>query len=208
MASVEKFPLQSVRQHLRHIERETQNPKNPDIDPTKATLNYSLTPERSMHSYDYFLKRMDELHHQKRDDLRAMCGWVVTLPTDVPKEREEDFFSCVYRFLCDRYGEENCISCCVHYDESGQPHLHFYFIPTVTVNKKGVDILKISAKERLTRAELRNFGPALQRVLKEEKIPGTVVSGITAKQGGNRTVNELKKERSLERERTIERAGW
>ena len=196
MASVEKFELQSIRQHLRHIERETENPSNPDIDRTRASMNYSLHPERGMHSYDYFKKRMGELHYQKRDDLKAMCGWVVTLPTDVPKEREEDFFLCVYRFLCDRYGEENCISCCVHYDESGQPHLHFYFIPTAESEKHG---LKISAKERLTRAELRNFHPDMQRALRNAGVPGSVNTGITAKQGGNRSVRELKKERPLDR---------
>ena len=129
MASVEKFSLHSVRQHLRHIERETQNPSNPDIDKSRASLNYSLHPERGMHSYDYFLQRMSALHYLKRDDLKAMCGWVVTLPTDTPKDKENAFFSCVYRFLCERYGEENCISCCIHYDEM-TPHLHFYFIRT------------------------------------------------------------------------------
>lgn len=198
MASVEKFSMQAVRQQLRHIERETQTPSNQDIDPTRSHLNYALHPERGIHSYDYFLKRMNELHYLKRSDLRPMAGWVVTLPDDVSKELEADFFSCVYHFLCERYGgEENCVSCCVHYDESGQAHLHYYFIPTAKSEKHG---LKVSAKECLTRTDLRNFHPDLKHYLDEHGIKSNkVYSGITKRNGGNRSVREIKRESPLDR---------
>lgn len=196
MASVEKYSLQAVHQILQHVCRENATYSNTDIDPGRAHLNYSLTPERNMHPYDYYKKRMNEIHHQKRKDLKPVFGWVVSLPDDVPPEREEEFFLCVARFLLERYGEDNCLSICIHYDEGGKPHLHYLGIAAVESEKHG---LKISAKERLTRAELRNFHPDMQRALRNAGVPGSVNSGITAKQGGNRSVRELKKERPLDR---------
>ena len=205
MAAVKKFSMQEIYQQLRHIERTIQNPKNADIDPGRRELNYSFVEDRGMTSYDYFLKRKSELYCRKQADLKPMAGWVVTAPDDLPEEEEQDFFQYVHAFLAERYGgEQNCIQSVVHYDESGRPHLHFYFVPTVPDVRHGG--FKISAKLRLDRKELRNFHPDLQRYLKEQGIHGTVHNGITAKQGGNRTVKELKQERQRERERVMGRS--
>lgn len=222
MAAVKKFGQQEVFQQLRHIERTIQNPKNKDIDPKRRSLNYSLIKDRGVTSYDYFLMRKEELHYRKQADLKPMAGWVVTAPDDLPLEEEDDFFQYVHEFLCERYGGEiNCINSVVHKDEvskdiflseekRGHHHLHFCFIPTVEDKKHGG--YKISAKLCLDRRELRNFHPDLQRYLDGKGIHCTVYSGITEKQGGNRTVRELKKERTLEREYTreyeMERPWW
>ena len=215
MASVTKFTRSAVRNQLRHIERTIAHPANEDIDASMSELNYSLAPQRGMDSYSYFQQRLSELYVYNRADVKVMAGWIVTAPTDLVRDQYATFFQATYNFLADRYGEENCIQAVVHSDESGQPHLHYCFIPVTQDKKHGG--AKVCANDVLNRAELRNFHPALQKYLNEHGIDARVTSGITARQGGNRTVRELKKERTYEHrwehswgdhDREYERTRW
>lgn len=199
MASVSKFTRSAVRNQLRHIERTIAHPANEDIDMSMSELNYSLSPQRGMDSYSYFRQRLSELYVYHRADVKVMAGWIVTAPTDLARQQHEAFFAATYDFLTERYGEKNCVQAVVHYDESGQPHMHYCFIPVVLDKKHGGE--KVCANDVLNRAELRDFHPALQRYLNEHGINARVTSGITARQGGNRTVRELKQERTYERQR-------
>lgn len=131
MAALEKFSQKSMVNHLRHIEREIEYPKNADIDLKRSHLNYSLSPDRGMRSYEYLKKRLGELHYINRDDVKLLAGWVITAPKDLDRKQYRRFFYESYNFLSERYGEENCIKAIVHQDESGEAHMHFYFIPVV-----------------------------------------------------------------------------
>ena len=79
-----------------------------------------------------------------------MGGYSARVPPPQPKSHrspdkeqvERLFFERTYRFLCDRYGEQNVISAYVHKDEK-TPHMHFAFVP-VTEDKKQ------SVRKRLT----------------------------------------------------------
>lgn len=208
MASVEKFTAHAVVNQLRHIERTIANPSNEDIDPARENQNYSLAPDRGMSSYDYFKKRKAELYCYGRDDVKVMAGWVVTVPRDLPADQHEAFFQSTHNFLIERYGEANCIQSIVHNDESGQPHLHYCFIPAVPDKKHGGE--KICANDVINPKELRNFHPDLQKHLKADGINANIQSGITKAQGGNRSVWEMKQERiqQFEHDRTIERGRW
>lgn len=199
MASVTKFTRSAVRNQLRHIERTIAHPANEDIDMSMSETNYSLAPARGMDSYSYYQQRLSELYVYNRTDVKVMAGWIVTAPTDLARNQHEAFFQATYDFLAERYGEKNCVQAVVHHDESGQPHLHFCFIPVVPDRKHGGE--KVCANDVLNRTELRDFHPALQRYLDEHGIDTHVTSGITARQGGNRTVRDLKKERAYERQR-------
>ena len=199
MASVQKFTDRAVVNQLRHNERATQNPSNPDIDMTRSHQNYTLSQDRGMTSYDYYKQRKAELYCYKRDDVKTLAGWVVTAPKDLPLDLHEPFFKETYRFLENRYGKENTVLAVVHNDESGQPHLHYNFIPAVDDAKHGGQ--KICANDVLNRQELRNFHPALQKHLKEIGIDARVINGATA--GGNRTVRELKREREHVHQRRL-----
>lgn len=204
MASIEKFTEHAVVNELRHIERTIENPSNEDIDTTKFDQNYILAPDRSMSSYDYFKERKAELYCYGRDDVKVMAGWTVTVPADLPKTQHDEFFQCTHDFLVERYGESNCIQSIVHGDESGQPHLHYYFIPTVPDPKHGGE--KICANDVINRQELRNFHPDLQRYLQKNGINARVYTGITKRQGGNRSVRELKQERQYKHAHSYERS--
>ena len=207
MAGMKKFTLQATRNILRHNERTIQNPSNTDIDSAKTISNYALHPERNMSSYKYFLERKSQIYCYNRDDVKVTAGWIVTQPTDFPKEKQRIFFEAVYNFLNDRYGEENCIQAIVHRDESGQPHLHYMFIPVTEDKKHGGQ--KICANEVLNAEELRTFHPDLQKYLLNRGIQANVMSGITKKQGGNKTVWQMKQERQRKRdyERAYERSN-
>ena len=65
---------------------------------------------------------------------------------------------------------------------------------------------KICANDILGRRELRNFHPDLQRYLNEHGLEDAhVMTGVTKRQGGNRTVAELKVEREQEYQQKEER---
>ena len=204
MASIQKFTLSAVVNQLRHIERAIVNPSNVDIDPARSQKNYYLSKNRGISSYEYFLQRKAELYCYNRKDVKVMAGWIITAPKDLPRGEQGEFFQAVYEFLLERYGEKNCIEAIVHNDESGQPHLHYCFIPVVADRKRGGE--KICANDVINKKELRNFHPALDKYLRAKGIKAKVLTGITRMQGGNRSVAEMKRERIYDRK--IERGRW
>lgn len=203
MASVEKFSKSAIVNQLRHIERTIQNPSNPDIDREKSNQNYSLI-DHGMSSYDYYKERLSQCYLYNRDDVKTVFGWVVTCPEDVPKDMEDLFFYNTFDFLQERYGAENCVQAVVHKDESGRAHMHYLSIPVVPdpKHKQGI---KVCCDNVINRKELRNFHPDLDRFLRDRGQPCGVYTGITKAQGGNRTVKELKQDREIQRNRTVER---
>ena len=200
MASIQKFEASAVVNQIRHIERTIENPSNEDIDKEKISEDYLLSPDRGITSYDYYKQRLSELYVLKRPDINTACGWVITAPQELKKENEDAFFKSCYEFLNNRYGEKNCISCTVHKDESGQPHLHYLFIPVVEDKKHKDYDGKVCADNLITQRELRNFHPDLQRHLDNEGIEAKVMTGITKRQGGNIRVKELKQNREIEQQ--------
>ena len=205
MACAMKFSAGAVRNQLRHNRRTIEHSSNRDIDPERLERDYVLSPDRGMTGYDYFLQRKSELYCYNRDDVKVMVGWIVTAPQDLDPARYDDFFCASYDFLENRYGKENVVQAIVHDDEGGQPHLHFCFIP-VEEDPKNEQGYKICANDVLDRRELRNFHPDLQRYLDEHGLEDAhVMTGVTKRQGGNRTVAQLKVEREQEYQQEVER---
>ena len=204
MAHVAKYTRSTCGLLTRHYERyknkehpEEVKYKNQDIDSERTHLNYNLAPEHQQMS---FLKyRLEEVHCLKRDDVNVMCDWVVTAPKELPEEHQKEFFEVCYKHLAKKYGEKNVISAYVHMDEN-QPHMHFAFVPVIYDQKK--DREKVSAKELLSRVQLKQFHPELQKVINnwitqnEYDFECNILNGATA--GGNKTVEELKIERLTE----------
>lgn len=170
-----------------------------NIDPSRTHLNEDWTPKRykiegkrkikkiELTKKQYYEKRVKELPHLKRKDLRTAVSWVVTLPKEIPagSDKDREFFRASMDFLTSKYGESNIISVNIHRDEA-QPHMHFVFVP---VDARG----RISAKNLMNRDELKGFHPQLQSFMQSRGIDCNVNSGITREQGGNRTIAELKK---------------
>ena len=212
MAHVQKYPKSAIGHMCNHYGRSEDMEKasyiirgNENIDASKTHLNYNLAEkEQSLSQIDFIHKRLSEVKVQNRKDVNVLCDWVITAPKDLPQEEHRKFFEESYKFLNSRYGKENVVSAYVHMDET-TPHMHYAFIPVkhgFKENKKNPDIsteyYKVSAKEVLTRYELKKFHPDLQRHL--EMALGHEVRILNdATKEGNRSIQELKRQSATER---------
>ena len=208
MANFAKYTAAAAGHLMAHYERgrgengEYVRFSNQAIDLDRTPENYNLAPHREGGQLAFLQKRLSEVKIQKRADVNVMGSWVVTLPQgEYTRQQQQDFFAAAYRFLADRYGEQNVISAYVHRDEN-QPHLHFSFVPIVPDTKwnaKHPDNPreKVSAKECVTKLHLDQFHTQLQtyldRQFEADLFP--VLNGSTA--GGNRTIAEMKAEMAM-----------
>jgi hypothetical protein len=163
---------------------------SPDIDLSKTHLNYNLGPKHMNGQGGFVRERCSEVKMQKRADVNVMCSWVVTAPSGIKNndEEREKFFRETYNFLSDRYGKDNVISAYVHMDEI-TPHMHFAFVPVVEDKKK--NILKVSAKEAVTKKDLEMFHQHFSKYM--ENIFGRDIGVLNeATKEGNKSIKELK----------------
>ena len=166
MAHLKKNTRGAVPGLAVHFERKTDHHTNKEIDVSKSYLNQDLMADGS-DMLSRFNARLNDVYCMKRDDVKALATWIVTLPeelTEAPYEQQSAFFEATTNFLNDRYGQENAVAAVVHYDET-TPHLHYAFVPVVFDDKKARD--KVSAKEVLTRHDLQTFHDDLDQHLKK-----------------------------------------
>ena len=166
MAHLKKNTRGSVPGLAVHFERKTDYHSNKEIDVSKTYLNQDLMTDGS-DMLSRFNARLNDVYCMKRDDVKALATWIVTLPeelAEVPYEQQSAFFEATTNFLNDRYGQENAMAAVVHYDET-TPHLHYAFVPVVFDVKKSR--YKVSAKEVLTRHDLQTFHEDLDQDLKK-----------------------------------------
>jgi prefoldin subunit 5 len=200
MAHVAKYTKGALGHMFAHYERargkdgEYIKFGNESIDTTKSHLNYNLAPNRDMSQGEFVKKRCNEVKCLNRKDVNVMCSWVVTAPKDLDPSQQEDFFKESYKFLEDRYGDDNVVSAYVHLDEA-TPHMHFSFVPVVYDSKK--DILKVNAKQKVSRSDLQSFHKDLQEHLDRANIKCNVLNEATRE--GNKSIDELKRQSATER---------
>ena len=166
MAHLKKNTRGAVPGLAVHFERKTDHHTNKEIDVSKTYLNQDLMTDGS-DMLSRFNARLNNVYCMKRDDVKALATWIVTLPEELaeaPYEQQSAFFEATTNFLNERYGQENAVAAVVHYDET-TPHLHYAFVPVVFDDKKSRD--KVSAKEVLTRHDLQTFHEDLDQDLKK-----------------------------------------
>ncbi|MFT9457859.1 MAG: MobV family relaxase [Liquorilactobacillus hordei] len=166
MAHLKKNTRGAVPGLAVHFERKTDHHTNKEIDVSKSYLNQDLMEDGS-DMLSRFNERLNDVYCMKRDDVKALATWIVTLPeelTEAPYEQQSAFFEATTNFLNERYGQENAVAAVVHYDET-TPHLHYAFVPVVFDAKKAR--YKVSAKEVLTRHDLQSFHEDLDQDLKK-----------------------------------------
>ncbi len=188
-----KFTRGSIGSLTRHYERYKKDGEyirfgNQDIDTERTRLNYNLAEEKNQ--LEFIKKRTSEVRCLNRKDVNVMTSWVVTLPEKIKTDEEQKlFFKETYKFLENKYGKENVISSFVHLDET-TPHMHFAFIPVVRDKKRGD--LKVSAKECITKYDLKKFHPELENHM--EKVFGRDIGILNEKtKEGNKAIDELKR---------------
>ncbi|WP_312476302.1 MobV family relaxase [Neobacillus sp.] len=166
MAHLKKNTRGAVPGLAVHFERKTDHHTNKEIDVSKTYLNQELMADGS-DMLSRFNARLNDIYCMRRDDVKALATWIVTLPEELaeaPYEQQSAFFEVTTNFLNERYGQENAVAAVVHYDET-TPHLHYAFVPVVFDDKKSRD--KVSAKEVLTRQDLQTFHEDLDQHLKK-----------------------------------------
>lgn len=205
MAHAAKYAASASGHMLSHYDRSKDNLSG-NIDPSRTHLNYNLAPEHGMSQLDFIHQRMSEVRCLKRADVNIMCDWVVTLPKEIKSMRTDIhmtpnqemvsrlFFERTYQFMADRYGEKNVISAYVHRDETSD-HMHFAFVPVTEDKKHGGE--KLSAKEVITRADLRTFHEDLERHLDSFHDWHFEVQNEATKDG-NKSIAELKRGTAIE----------
>ncbi len=196
MAHLQSHKVGGAVAVLRHDERtehdKVESRKNECIQPERTHLNYNLAPERyskSLKEHIQIVCSNNNVRLNNRKDLNVMSSWVLTVPKDLPKSEQEQFFKSSYEFLSNRYGKQFVLSANVHLDETS-PHLHFNFIP-VGIDKNGNKT--VSSKLVCTRKDLNSFHKDLSKHL--EKSLGHSVNILNeATADGNKSINELKRE--------------
>lgn len=202
MAHIEKYSKGAIGHLLAHYDRRAEHIGNECVDRTRSHLNYNLAEELQPDRQGDFIKqRCSEVKVQNRKDVNLMCTWVVTVPKDLPEDEHKQFFKATFDFLSARYGKENVISAYVHMDET-TPHMHFAFVPVVEDKKKGG--LKVSAKERINRNELRLFHYELEQAL-SSALGHNVAILNEATKNGNKTITQLKTETAMLAQRQAEK---
>src|SRR5699024_12760570 len=78
MAHVQKFARGSVGRLSNHIERNTENHSNKEIDKERTDENYDLC-EREGDMSSRYQERLDEGHCVCRADVKVMADWIVAL---------------------------------------------------------------------------------------------------------------------------------
>lgn len=166
MAHLKKNTRGAVPGLAVHFERKTDHHTNKEIDMSKSYLNQDLMADGS-DMLSRFNARLNDVYCMKRDDVKALATWIVTLPEELSEahyEQQSAFFEATTNFLNERYGQENAVAAVVHSDET-TPHLHYAFVPVVFDDKKSR--YKVSAKEVLTRHDLQTFHEDLDQHLKK-----------------------------------------
>lgn len=198
----EKFKgKENVRRILEHSDRGQEGvPEhghgNEKIDPKKTCLNYDLKDRNGMTATEYYRSKIDEISGEMkargrtlRKDAVTLCSWVVTVPKDIPEEKQGEFFQGCFDFFSARYGSDSIVTAAVHLDET-TPHMHLQFMPIVT-DKDGSR--RLCAKDLENRRSLSSVHRDLEKEL-TTKLGNRITLLNGATEGGNKTVQELKAE--------------
>jgi hypothetical protein len=160
--------------------------------------------------------RLSEVSHQKRKDLVACCGVVITLPVELHSSdlaTQNRFFNYCTDFIKEKFGEKNVVYATIHHDET-TPHVHIGFVPVTQKERKFRSKARkgetytqerISAKDVITKSMLNSFHNELDSYI-TEKI-GQKVSILTGKTKKNVSIGELKQKTIDRTNEVLERAN-
>lgn len=161
MAHVAKYNAGALGRMCGHYERSSEKHGyvRENIDNGKIGDNYNLAPARQEGQVAFINGRIEGLglKRRPRENAVRMCDCVVTAPPEVSDGELRKFFAAESTALSEMFGAENLVSAWVHLDEPGaRPHMHWAWVPVT-------DDGRLSAKEVVSRAALRDLHPALQQ---------------------------------------------
>lgn len=191
MASSYKISVYKAVAQIKHNCRMLYE-KNPSYNLNLSIKNELLTAKDDRIIYTTsdaleakYKKRVAEANPARRKDLNTLIEWVVTIPKNVPAERERDFFNSVIKFTCQRYGVDNFVGAAIHRDEpTARPHIHLDFVPAVkkmeTDKQKKAELraerdakiaaLKANPPADMTIADFKNKIDTIKKECKEKIV--------------------------------------
>lgn len=211
MAHVKKFKKEALGHVCAHLERSVKADHygNNNIDVSRLDEDcVNLAPAREGGQIAYIKQQTNAVmgFRTLRKDAVRMCCWVVTVPENLSKDKEQEFFRATYDFLVDRYGgksgmgEDCVISAYIHRSET-TPHLHFAFLPVLERDGERT----FCAKQVVGRSDLATFHKDLAAYMTERGICSErdILTGNTQHDSRGRalSVQELKRSRPRERDR-------
>mgnify|MGYP003538273850 CR=1 FL=1 len=186
---IEKYTRSAVGHILAHNEPTKARAQRENVDETLTHYNYNLVKGKGIDNLKKVLS-FPNVRYSKRKDLNVMCSCVVSMPDNLPIERQREFFELTFQFLNNRYNSP-CVSAYVHlFDEpSAKPHLHYDFVPLVRDEKNNG--FKVCAKELITRKDLQTLHTDFKRFIDNcMGLDLEILNGSTS--NGNKTILELK----------------
>lgn len=136
----------------RHVDRETENHSNKDIDPEKSHLNYDLVQRESKIQTDIlnYIDTEKTTTRAIRKDAVLCNEWIISSDKNffenLSPEETRNYFEVAKDYFAEKYGEKNIRFAVVHMDEK-TPHMHMGIVPFDENNK-------LSAKRMFNRNAL------------------------------------------------------
>lgn len=133
---IERVKTQSdVTGIQKHVQRETKNYANKDIDKSKTVLNYDLLNDGHIDFNKRVSERLENGYTGKRkirSDAIKLVDGIITSDNkffdELSELEQKEFFEHGLEFVKEEFGTENIMYATVHLDEK-TPHMHFGFVP-------------------------------------------------------------------------------
>lgn len=190
--------------HCDKDERMKRNHNNLQIKKNLSSKNISLFGDSyadKCSRYDAIIDRLDSTTNKnKRKDRVTMLGLEIPLPEGMNDERDiKIFLDNLLLFSNKTLGEENLVSCDVHFDEvheyinsetkekvMSRPHIHMYYVP---VDQKG----NLNAKSVSSRKNMIKFNKEVEKISND--LGYRFMTGTKRK--STKEVEELKNESQM-----------
>lgn len=211
---------------LRHNLRLISADKNTEIQRDRSHENHEMAPyihipqeiqynhREDIYKLQYakYKEWISSMYIYGKKDVNVLVSTIIDLPkelTEAPEQEKLAFWHHTIDFFGHRYADSPCISACVHKDEGGREHMHYIMIPAVKIDHEAIMKkkhakemetcdLKVCKADVCTKKDLLTLHPDFAAYLKDHGMDcPSVHSGITARQGGNQAVWQLK-ERTLQ----------
>ena len=170
VAHLQKFKSVDVRGLEIHINRESKNNKNKDIENERTKYNVNLlSPDEAPGEFKFRAKVKEKVEQRTnnetklRKDAVCVCSVVVSASTEFfegkTREQIDNYFQDAADCLSSLFGTQNTVGAYIHYDEQ-TPHMHFLFVPRTRNNE-------LCAKKVITRNSLRKLQDELPKYLQQ-----------------------------------------
>lgn len=189
---------------LRHADRDERlvhEHSNEDIDKSKTPLNtdlHGLSYRDMCERYDRAIKGYQQRASKAiRKDAVTLYDAIITVPKDLPADREDDWFRDVEKAINDHYGKMVVMDIKIHRDEiheytdpatkqrvMSRTHGHCFMIPDVDG--------RLNAKKFSSRANMRSLNREIDE-LTREKYQVQFLTGEKTVDRGFQTVEQLKR---------------